>query len=188
MAAGEKTRDLLARARGGDREAVDGLCARYLPRLTQWARGRLPRGAREAVDTDDLVQETVLRTFGRLDSFDDRGEGALQAYLRQAVLNRIRDEVRRAGRRPRAPEGALGERPDPGPSPLEEAIGREAVALYEEALARLAEPDRAAIVARVELGLSYEEIAEALGRPSLDAARMSVTRALVRLAREMARG
>ena len=72
--------------------------ARYLPRLKRWATGRLPRWARDATDTHDIVQDTLLRTLGRLDSFEDRGDGALQADLRQGIMNRIRDELRRTGR------------------------------------------------------------------------------------------
>jgi len=58
---------------------------------------------------------------------------------------------------------------------------------YEEALARLRADDRELIILRVELGLPYREIAEILDKPSEDAAQMAVSRALVRLAREMGR-
>jgi RNA polymerase sigma-70 factor (ECF subfamily) len=111
-------------------------------------------------------------------------EGALQAYLRQAVVNRIRDEFRRAGRKS-APAPLNGQMPDGDASPLEMAIGREALDRYERALARLRPEDRAAIVARVEMDCTNDEIAEALGKPSANAARMAVERALVRLADEM---
>jgi DNA-directed RNA polymerase specialized sigma24 family protein len=73
-------------------------------------------------------------------------------------------------------------------SPLDQAIGSEAVDRYEAALARLRPEDREAIVARVEMDCSYGEVAQALGKPSPDAARMAVSRALVRLAEEMKRG
>jgi RNA polymerase sigma-70 factor (ECF subfamily) len=49
----------------------------------------------------------------------------------------------------------------------------------------LQEDEREAVVARIELGLSYAEVARAVGKPSSDAARMMISRALVRLAREM---
>ena len=96
------TLDLLQRARAGDQDALNALFGRYLPPLRRWARGRLPRWTRDLRDTDDLVQETLVQTLGRLDAFEPRHEGALQAYLRQAVVNRVRDEVRRVGRRPAA--------------------------------------------------------------------------------------
>jgi RNA polymerase sigma-70 factor (ECF subfamily) len=113
--------------------------------------------------------------------------GALQAYLRQAVLNRIRDELRRKRRRPeRGDLDAL--EADHAASPVEQAIGREAVDRYERALTRLRPEEREAIIARVEMGYSYQELAEALGKPSPDAARKAAERALVRLALEMERG
>jgi RNA polymerase sigma-70 factor (ECF subfamily) len=155
--------------------------------LTRWAGGRLPRWTRDLLDTDDLVQETVLGTVRRLPAFEPRRDGALQAYLRQAVLNRIANEVRRVRRRP--PRAELPpQREDPGPSPLEEAVGHELFRRYEAALQRLKPADREAIVAKVELGCGYAELAEAIGSPSADAARMAISRALVRLAREMSDG
>jgi len=180
----ESTLSLLTRARAGDEEALNDLFARYLPVLRRWASGRLPRWARDVSDTHDLVQETLLQTFKKIDAFDHRGEGALQAYLRQAVMNRIRDELRRADRRP-APLALDSAAPDPGLSPLEAAIGTEVVDRYEAALDRLSADERELIVARVELGMTYAELAQATGKPSSDAARMAVGRALVRLAEEL---
>src|SRR5476649_1697431 len=54
--------DLLHLARHGDQEALSRLLERYLPRITRWASGRLPRWARDMADTDDLVQETLVKT------------------------------------------------------------------------------------------------------------------------------
>lgn len=184
----DSTFELVERARGGDKAALDRLCARFLPRLRTWAQGRIPRGARDLVDTQDLAQETLVRVIGRLDAFEHRRDGALAAYLRQALANRIRDEARRVSRRPKAVEADGFEWPDLGPSPLEEAIGAETLALYEAALTRLRPEEREAIVARVDLGTPYEALAQLLDKPSADAARMTVSRALVRLAEEMQRG
>jgi RNA polymerase sigma-70 factor (ECF subfamily) len=138
-------------------------------------------------DTDDLVQETLLRSLRGVDAFDPRHSGAFLAYLRQGVLNRMRDEIRRVRRLPEA-ESAVGDVPDVRPSPIEEAIGRESLERYEAALLCLKPDDREAILARLEMGLSYQQIAQSLGRPSADAARVAVSRALLRLAREMADG
>jgi len=176
--------DLLARAQAGDRSAMDALMARYLPRLRRWASGRLPVRARGMADTEDLVQDALLQTLKRIDGFQPRHEGALQAYLREAVMNRLRDHLRSAARRPAGEDADV---PGNGASPLEIAIGLEAVERYERALASLRPDDRAAIVARVEMDCSNEEIAAALEKPSANAARMAVERALVRLAREMGR-
>jgi RNA polymerase sigma factor (sigma-70 family) len=178
---------LVRRAHAGDADARDKLCACYLPRLQRWAHGRLPSWARGALDTHDLVQDTFIHVLKRIEEFEPRHEGAFQAYLRQALLNRIRDEIRRAQRR--APAGSLDSaRPAPDPSPLEEAIGQEALERYEAALARLKPDDREAIILRIEMGYPYAEIAGALAKPSIAAAQMAVSRALVRLAEEMSRG
>ncbi len=185
--AADSTSTLLERARAGDRAAIDALFARCLPPLLRWSRGRLPRWARDLADTQDVVQEAVLQTFKHLETFEVRGEGALQAYLRQAVMNRIRDHIRRVGRRPVATE-LDSQHEDADPSPLEQAVGRETVERYEAALARLSDADRELIVASVELGYTPEQVAEATGRASADAARKAARRALVKLAEEMGRG
>ena len=182
----ESSGHLLSRARAGDAAALNELFERHVPSLRRWAHGRLPRWARDIADTTDLVQETVLQTLKRLDDFEYRGEGALQAYLRQTVLNRIRNELRK-----RAVRGATlaidSAVEDTGTSPLDAVIGQQTLEQYDAALARLTADEREAIVSRVEFDLSYAELAEVLRRPSADAARMAVVRALVRLAEEMGR-
>lgn len=182
--ADDDTFHLLQLARQGDRHAVDRLFERHIPALSRWAHGRLPRWARDIADTSDLVQETVVATFHRLEAFEPRGDGALQAYLRHALINRVRNELRRSSRHPVATE-IDSSMLDEGPSPLEEAIGVQTLERYDAALARLEPDERDAIVSRIEFSMAYSEIATALGKPSADAARMMVARALVRLAEEM---
>lgn len=178
------TTELLRRAKDGDAAALEALMARYLPRLRSWAAGRLPLRARALLDTDDLVHETLLRTLEGLDRVEVRGPGGFQAYVRAAVLNRIRDQIRWANRRPQG-EQELEAIQDFGPSPLELAIGSELVERYERALASLSEEEQQVLHLHIELDYDYAEIAEMTGRPSRDAARMAVTRALRRLAQAM---
>ena len=187
MSEPESSMVLVLRARDGDRAALDALCARYLPRLQRWAHGRLPGWARSAVETQDLVQLTLARVVQRIDSFEPRHEGAFQAYVRQALLNQIRDEIRCAHRRGPLEPLSSG-RLSLDPSPLEQAIGTELLESYEDALHRLKAEDREAIIARVEMGLSWGEVAESIGKNSAAAAQMAVKRALVRLAKEMSSG
>ena len=182
----DSTFDLIERVRQGDQDALEKLLARHTTPLRRWVSGRLPRWARDLADTDDLVQDTLLRTFRKIGDFQPRGAGTLQAYLRQAVLNRVRDELRRKGRTPAIVDVDDLDLAAPG-SPLEEAIGREAIERYRAALARLRPEEREAIIVRVEMGYSYEELAEALGKPTPDAARKAAQRALLRLAEEMKR-
>jgi RNA polymerase sigma-70 factor (ECF subfamily) len=178
--------DLLALVRQGDRAALEILFERYATPLRRWTSGKLPRWARDIADTQDLVQDTLLQTFKRIELFTPERSGALEAYLRQAVMNRIRDEFRR--RRRRAPATAVdSQHPADDPSPYERAVGAELAGDYERALACLRDEERAAIVGRIEMGLSYEELAQTLDKATPNAARMTVVRALIRLAEEMGR-
>ena len=105
---------LLLRARQGDEGARNELCARYLPRLRRWAHGRLPVWAREHLDTEDIVQDALMKSVRRLDTFVPDHEGAFCAYVCQALRNRLRDALRRAARRPPGPSAVArraGQRP-----------------------------------------------------------------------------
>jgi RNA polymerase sigma-70 factor, ECF subfamily len=185
-AQGESSCVLVARAQAGDAAALEELCSRYLPRLRRWAHGRLPMWARSgALDTFDLVQDTFLQVLGRLDQFQPRHAGAFQGYMRRTLMNRIRDEIRRVGRRGGPAEAIDTSKPAADPSPLEEAIGQQTLERYEAGLERLRDADREAIIMRVEMGASDIEIMEAFDKPSVAAAHMAVSRALVRLAEEM---
>ena len=179
----ESTIELLDRARAGDETAVEQLFARYRAPLKRWAHGRLPRWARDLRDTEDLVQESLMQTFQQLHHFQPSKDGALHAYLRRVLKNRLYDELRRVARSRLGPLDT--DHPDLSPSPVEEVIGRETLERYETALANLRPDEREAVVARVEMGASYAEIAAALGGRTPDAARMLVNRAIVKLAREM---
>lgn len=175
---------LLARVRDGDSDALDRLLQRCLPPLRRWAHGRLPAYARGMLDTADLVQDTVIKALRNLDHFQPRHEGALQAYLRTALNRQITDVIRHRLRRPDStpvPEDLE----DPQASPLDLAIGVENAERYEAALSRLRDEDREAIVARLELQYSYDELAVALDKPTANAARVAVIRALKRLALEL---
>jgi RNA polymerase sigma-70 factor (ECF subfamily) len=179
--------ELLQRAQAGDRWALEALLSIYLPRLRRWASGRLPSAARDMLDTQDVVQETVVAALRRIEGLDIAGEGALQAYLRRALKNRLTDLYRRVPRSPNREE-ITEEIVATDPSPLEQAIGKEALERYESALERLSPGDREAIILRIEMCCGYDEIATALGKSSAAHARVAVSRALARLSREMSDG
>ena len=178
--------DVFHRARTGDPSALESICSFYIPLLRGWARGRLPSRARDILDTDDLVQEAILRGIRQLEHFEPRHERSFESYLKISLLNRIRDEIRRAARRPSAVHDAP-ERHVEQETALDESIRREDHERYERALATLKPADREAIVARIELHLDYDEIARLLGRPSPNAARVAIRRAVLKLARELRR-
>jgi RNA polymerase sigma factor (sigma-70 family) len=175
---------LLERVKAGDESAVGDLIDRVLPHLRRWARGRLPARARGMIETQDVIQETIIRAVRHIGRLDLREEGALQAYLRGALAHRFIDLYRKAARDP-IETGLSSQAEDQAPSPLEELIGTRAVQRYEAALAALSPTDRQAIVLRIELGWEYDEIATAMRKNGAAQARMMVSRALDRLAQGM---
>ena len=177
----ESTLRLLERIRQGDAGAREALVQRYLDALQRWAHGRLPAYARGEMNTQDLVQDTLVRALERMDGFRAGETGSFLAYLRQILKNRIRDEIRTVRRRPATEvldESIEGETA----SPLELAIGSQTWARYEAALARLPAEQREGVIMRFELQFTHEQVAQALGMASANAARMMVSRAVVRLA------
>lgn len=177
---------LLNRAKAGDSRALSRLFHREGRALRRWARGRLPGWARSFSDTADLVQEALFQTFRRMDRFEDRGRGSLQAYLRQAVTNRIRDEVRRVGRKPAdAPMDAAIDVGTREPSPLDLAVDAEHERLYKHAISQLSDDERMLVVGRLELGYNYEQLGLISNRATPHAARMAVRRALIKMAETM---
>ena len=183
----EPTLTLLRRLREGDAAARERLVARYLPRLARWAHGRLPAGARDLSDTQDLVQVTLVRVLSHLEGFEHGGGGSLLGYLQQALLNVLRNEIRRSRRR-----GEHGELPgdlaaDDAESPLAQAAGRESLQRYERALQQLPQRQQELIVMRVELGLDNAEMAAELGGTP-DGVRMALRRAVAQLVQVLSDG
>ena len=176
----QPTVELIIRARGGDSAAIEAILQRCLPSLKRWAHGRLPPAARGHLDTGDLVQDAAMNAIARLDTFEPRHVGAMQAYLRQSVINRIRDEMRRFTRRPASvalPEDFKSE----DPSPEDHAIHEQTYARYRAAMNTLKPRERELVIARVEAQWTAPEIAEHFGFSTVDGARMAVNRAMQRL-------
>jgi RNA polymerase sigma-70 factor, ECF subfamily len=180
----EPTITLIRRIQAGDGAARELLLRRFMPLLRRWAHGRLPWQMRDLNETDDLVQVTLVKALARLDQFESAGPGGFLAYLRQALLNHVRDEIRRHQRRPE--HGDIDtELSDPeAPALIEQIVGSERVRAYEQALATLPKRQQGLVVMRVEFGMSYPEIAAEV-ESTPDAVRVMVARAIVQLSREL---
>lgn len=176
----DSTIALLARVKAGDASALEILIGRYRPRLVRWAHRRLPIWARDLAETDDLVHDTLIKTLRNLKQFTAETDSGLHNYLRLAIGNAVRDEIRRAMNRPGI-TSLDPSHPSDAPSPLEQAVGRSRLERYEAALRRLSPIEREAIVGRLEFGLTHAELADALGKTTPDAARKLCQRALTRL-------
>jgi RNA polymerase sigma-70 factor, ECF subfamily len=178
------TRVLLGHAADGDDQAREALCKRYRRPLLLLARGRLPASSRGMMETEDLVHDVIIRSVQRAPELRDIDSGGFLFYMRRGVLNALANEYRKSRVQPRQVELDT-QQPNDEPSPLDEFIKKEELDLYEEALQALRPADQDLIIARIELKQSYRQIAIELGRPSEDAARMAVKRAIARLAEKM---
>lgn len=177
-----ETTELLQRVRSGDDVALSALLAKFVPRLTRWAAGRLPDTGRSIVDTGHLVQRIATNAVKQLADRDGQEHRAVGFYLRQAVLNEIAARQRNQDAGSPRETTVAGTPAEYDPSPLDRLLGVERVSLYENALSGLTTADREAIIGRFELAYGYEELARYLGEPSAAAARIAVIGAVRRLA------
>jgi len=179
-------RGVLTRAQRGDRRALNTLFGRELPRLRCWAQARVPRRLWPRADVDDFVQLTFIRALGRYHHFTVRESATFQHYLRRIFLNLVRDELRREARQPETTE-LFDLEGDVVPDALDLLLGRESRRRYRTALLSLPVRTRAALIARLEQGAPYGDIARRLGAPSEGAARALVARGVRSLTAEMRR-
>ena len=136
---GDSTEDLVIKAKVGDRSAENEIVRRNLPRLRRFAHGRLPSRLRNGFDTEDIVQDSLLKALQRIASFDTSRPGGLQAYLRVAIQNRVRDAYRR-GEFPIGSSEELAEVTDKAPSPFDRAREKEVAELNRRPSAACAPP------------------------------------------------
>ena len=176
----DATADLLARIHSGDEGALEILLNRYLPALRRTVHRHLHGPSRSMLDSDDIVQDALLSTLRRMPHFVWRTPGALLAYLRRAIRNRIIDAKRKYAR-----QGEWVALPDDcpghGASPLQRIMEKEEMRRYRAALLRLKARDRQLIVMRIEQQLTYQEIGTQLLMTSPNAARVALMRAMDRL-------
>ena len=176
----DATSDLVARIHGGDKAALEMLIDRILPSLRRIGYKRLAGHTRSLLDIDDLVQDALVSVVRRLPHFVCHTPGALLAYLRRVIVNRIIDASRKRARQGEwipLPDECAGQ----AASPLQCVIDKEEIMRYRAALLRLKPRDRQLIVMRIEHRLTYQEIATQLRVPSPNAARVALIRAMARL-------
>ncbi|MHC4341884.1 MAG: sigma-70 family RNA polymerase sigma factor [Planctomycetota bacterium] len=183
---------LIREAGDGSRPAVEQLLSFYRNYLGVLARGGLDGALRAKLDTSDLVQETLLAAFEDFGHFRGTSEAELVAWLRGILAHRLAMAVRhyrgtaaRAIDRERAIAGALDRSSAAldnlvraqDPTPSQQARRRERSVILADAIAALPPDHRAVVTLRVFRHLTWEEVAQEMGR-SADAVRMVWTRAL----------
>ncbi len=140
-------------AQEGDRTAFAGLVEQYWDRLYRW----LYQLARNQHTAEDLTQETFLKAFANLTRF--RAESNFAGWLFRIGHNNFANHYRSS--RPR--EVLPDDLPTPHEGPVEEVLLRETQQSLADALGKLPTDFRAALLLRVEEGLSFREVAKVLG-------------------------
>lgn len=190
---------LLALARGGSGPALGQLLELYRNYLALMARLQVGRRLQGKVDSADLVQETFLEAHRDFGDFRGRTEAELLAWLRRILAANLANQVRRycgTQRRDLNLERDLDREIDqswrvldrgliaPQSSPSQQAARRERAVLLADALGRLPDDYREAIVLRHLEGLSFPEVAGRMGRTE-DSVKKLWARALARLRRAL---
>ena len=180
--------DLAAKARAGDARALADLFERHRRTLEARARGLMAPAVRRKVSIADVVQEAHIAATHKVGAFENRGNGAMRAWLLRIVELKAREAVRRYGltaKRNAGREVSRSGRLDAdgfaarGLSPSEGAMASELKARAERALSGLSEDHQRVLhLTRVE-GLTLAEAAERMGR-TREAAKKLYGRALSR--------
>lgn len=153
---------LIERAQRGDRDAFQELIARYRDRLEIAVRSRIGEHLRQRIEVEDVLQETYLKAFQALPSFEDRGRDAFFHWLRGIAENLLlywaRQYKRTSKRR------LEDDVPGSHTSPSRGLRRKERFERLQEALSHLSPEHREVIIlARIE-GLSIKEIADRMHR------------------------
>ena len=185
------TRRLLSDVAAGDDSAFENLFSRNRRWLYRFVELRFDRRLRARVDPDDVVQETQLEAFRRLDDYLRRRPMPFRLWLQKTAYERLSKARRRHVRAAR--RSIMREMPLPDrssrvllahllgkPEPSQGLSHQELIRRVGEAVAQLGEIDREILVMRSYEGLSYDEVAVILEiEPA--AARKRYGRALLRL-------
>jgi RNA polymerase sigma-70 factor, ECF subfamily len=180
-------RDLVDRARAGDRSALEALLHVVRPLALRYCRSRLG-GAAGVGEADDVAQEVCLAVLHALPRYREEGRPFL-ALVYGIAAHKVADAHRSAARRPVPAElaayGAHAADPDDGPE--EQALRRAGEPGLLRKVAALPERQREVLHLRVVVGLSADETASALGSTP-GAVRVAQHRALTALRRTLPAG
>lgn len=179
MTAPEGDSALLARARSGDREALESLLSSIAPTVRRFGL----RMCRHDADADEVLQDTLLAVTKNLPAFE--GKSSLASWV--FTLARTACNRRRRGMK-NAPHTAAEDAPEPidaGDTPEERAAHRQLVARVEEAIASLPDEQREVLLLRDVEGLSAADAAAAIGI-SVDALKSRLHRARAALEQRVA--
>jgi RNA polymerase sigma-70 factor (ECF subfamily) len=180
----QETAVLLRRAKEGAPDALDAVYQRVSGKLLAFIRLRMGPTLRARLESRDILQTTLLKSFEHFREFERSDAASLMAWLARIAENEIRDQVEV----PLESDTAVGAGHAAGArrSALSQLILDEQARQLEQALETLDDHHREVILLRHYEELSFREIGLRLGK-SEDAARMLYARALAVLTMRMTR-
>lgn len=181
---------LLRQARAGSNEALGDLFVLCGEKLLALIRIRLGPSLRREVDSQDILQQTFLKAFQKIDHFAGSDRDTLMGWLAAIAWNEIRDQAdhyRRLKRDARL-RATWYSSFDPAERQLHTEVSRIALRdkarLLVEAIERLTEDHREVLILRRFEDLSFKEVGDRLDRTP-EAARKLFARAMSSLTLEM---
>ena len=167
QSAAEVDRELVRRVQQGDKKAFDLLVLKYQPKIIQL----ISRYIRDPSEALDVAQETFIKAYRALPRF--RGDSAFYTWLYRIAINTAKNHIAARARRPSDSEieletaeqfeGAIRLKDQETPEGI--LLSEEIADAVRQAIEELPDELRTAIILREFEGLSYEEIAQAMGCP-----------------------
>lgn len=162
MGSADRTKNLILKARAGDRDAFDNVAARFRDRLQAFVQSRLGAPLRQKVEVADVVQETLLRAFGSLERYGEQDDDSFFRWLGGIATNVIREVARHEKRDLILP--LVDDLPSSAASPSKEGARQERFERLQGSLAALSPDHRQVILlARIER-LPIKEVARKMNR------------------------
>lgn len=168
---------IIAKAREGEREALNELVTTYWPFIYRLALGKTGNPD----DAQEIAQDTFLRALAALPRYQETN-ATFKTYLARIALNLITDYYRKRGRTPQVFDITQYHEPiiDTGTRPEEAAINSEQRQEVAKMLTLLPEEQRRVIELRIIQGIPVADVAKIMGK-SAAAVKMLQQRALKKL-------
>jgi RNA polymerase sigma-70 factor, ECF subfamily len=198
----QETLHLIDRHRNGERSALDELFNRYSKRVRRIVRVRMGSFLRSRAEVEDVVQETLLRSFESLDKFEEQEDAKLIDWMARIAENSLRNLFQHEMAQKRAADrevpieslrdklqqsGAAWGPPADTSTPAEKLSASEMEDIVDECLTELPEEQREIILPVDFAEGNWEFVMERTKRPTLAAAQKFHRRARVALAAQVER-
>lgn len=180
MVAKETESELVTKAVGGDRAAMQQLLMTHMTAVARFAASRLPTSARDVIDPEDIVQQTFAEAFRSVSRFRQQEDSSFQSWLTAIASNKIMDAVKGLQRKKRGGQFKRVRRvvadetrsvndlvhllSGGGHTPSHSVAGHEAVQAVQNAISELPKEYQKAVQLRLLEGKSLAETAELMNR------------------------